>query len=113
MQENFKSALEGFNYTRKYAAWTHGDICWSNNLMFKYCANGELESIKFLDHQLGRNSTPVHDLSYLFYSGALKAEFYKLDYYLDLYYQSFSKFARELGADPNELLPLEALKSLL
>ncbi|XP_048526669.1 uncharacterized protein LOC125505871 [Dendroctonus ponderosae] len=136
MQENFKSALDyinenskhnvgkiqplvddfdnyksrGFNYTGKYAAWTHGD-CWSNNLMFKYCANGELENIKLVDHQLGRDSTPVHDLSYLFYSGASKTEFDKLDYYLDLYYQSFSKFARELGADPNELLPLEALKS--
>ncbi|ENN80232.1 hypothetical protein YQE_03339, partial [Dendroctonus ponderosae] len=106
MQENFKSALDyvnenskhnvwkiqplvddfdnyksrGFNYTGKYAAWTHGD-CWSNNLMFKYRANGELEYIKLLDHQLGRDSTPVHDLSYLFYSGASKAEFDKLDYY--------------------------------
>ncbi|KAH1000762.1 hypothetical protein HUJ04_013055 [Dendroctonus ponderosae] len=41
----------------------------------------------------------------------IKPDFDKLDYYLDLYYHSFSKFAKELGADPDKLLPLEALKS--
>lgn len=74
-------------------------------------ANGDLEDIKLLDHQCGRDSTPVHDLAYCFYSGASQADFDKLDYYLDLYYQSFSKFAKELGADPDHLLPFEALKS--
>ncbi|ERL96209.1 hypothetical protein D910_01457 [Dendroctonus ponderosae] len=80
-------------------------------MLFKYLANGDLEDIKLLDHQCGRDSTPVHDLSYCFYSGASKPDFDKLDYYLDLYYHSFSKFAKELGADPDKMLPLEALKN--
>ncbi|ERL87604.1 uncharacterized protein LOC109534049 [Dendroctonus ponderosae] len=104
------SRSRGCKYEGQYSAWNHGD-CWSNNLLFKYLPNGDLEDLKLLDHQCGRDSTPVHDLSYCFYSGASKPDFDKLDYYLDLYYHSFSKFAKELGADPDKLLPLEALKS--
>ncbi|XP_048517825.1 uncharacterized protein LOC125502726 [Dendroctonus ponderosae] len=104
------SRLRGCKYEGQYSAWIHGD-CWSNNMLFKYLANGDLEDIKLLDHQCGRDSTPVHDLSYCFYSGASKPDFDKLDYYLDLYYHSFSKFAKELGADPDKMLPLEALKN--
>jgi len=74
-------------------------------------SDGELQNVRLLDHQLLRDSTPVHDLSYFFYSGASKKDFDKLDEYLELYYESFCSFCRELGSDPEKLLPFEALKS--
>ncbi|XP_066151968.1 uncharacterized protein [Euwallacea fornicatus] len=101
---------KGALYTGDYSALTHGD-CWSNNIMFKYDQSGNIEDIRFVDHQLTRDSTPVHDLSYFFYAGAAKKDLDKLDQYLDIYHDSFCSFARELGSDPEKLLPLKALKT--
>lgn len=64
-----------------------------------------------IDFQLAYISTPVHDLSYIFYSGASKNDMDKLDYYLDLYYQTFASFVTDLGANPQEIYPSEALKN--
>lgn len=126
--DDFPQAVnKGFDYDGKFSTLVHGD-CWSNNILFKYQVssaadpylllqalllqpNGELEDLRLLDHQLLRDTTPVHDLSYFFYSGASKVDFDKLDEYLEIYYRSFSSFAKELGFDPNDLLPFEALKS--
>ncbi|XP_050296870.1 uncharacterized protein LOC126736524 isoform X2 [Anthonomus grandis grandis] len=104
LPEYWNNAIE---YTGRYSCFIHGD-CWSNNFMFKYDDNN-IEESKILDFQLIRDSTPVHDLSYFFYSGASKKDLDKLDEYLDLYYDTFSKFSRELGSDPEKLLPYEAL----
>ena len=65
--------------------------------------------MKLLDFQLVVASTPVHDLSYFFYTSGCKKLFDKLEEYLDIYHESFSKFASEVGCDPNELLPRQML----
>ncbi|XP_076274074.1 uncharacterized protein LOC143204998 isoform X2 [Rhynchophorus ferrugineus] len=72
--------------------------------------SGKLEDMKLIDFQFSHESTPVHDLSYFFYSGASKADFDKLDDYLDIYYRSFTEFAEELGSDGTKLLPFDVLK---
>ncbi|KAJ3649967.1 hypothetical protein Zmor_021680 [Zophobas morio] len=103
--------LESCDYKGQYSGIVHGD-CWSNNMMFKYQdphIPTEVESMKLLDFQLVFASTPVHDLSYFFYTSGCKKLFDKLEEYLDIYYQSFSKFASELGCDPHKLLPREML----
>lgn len=66
--------------------------------------------VKLLDFQLAYVTTPIHDLAYFFYSGASKHDMDRLDHYLDIYYDSFSEFVRELGADPTELYPYHVLK---
>ncbi|XP_066249546.1 uncharacterized protein [Euwallacea similis] len=101
---------KGMFYKGDYSTLTHGD-CWSNNILFKYDKSETLEDLRLIDHQLVRDSTPVHDLSYFFYAGAAKKDLDKLDQYLETYYDSFCSFARELDSDPEKLLPLKALKS--
>lgn len=97
-------------YDGQYSGLVHGD-CWSNNSLYKFREDGSVEDIKFIDFQLSRNSSPVHDLSYFFYSGASAEDFKKVDEYLEIYHKSFSDFAKELGSDPEKLLPLNVLKS--
>jgi hypothetical protein len=52
---------------------------------------------------------PVCDLSYFFYSGGSKEHFDKLENYLNIYHESFSKAAKNLGSDPEKIFPREAL----
>ncbi|XP_066137708.1 uncharacterized protein [Euwallacea fornicatus] len=95
----------------KYKCLTHGN-CLLGNMLFKYksCEEKEELQVKLIDFQLVYVSTPVHDLSYFFYSGASKDDMDKVDQYLDLYYDTFSLFVKELGADPQEIYPYEVLK---
>lgn len=53
--------------------------------------------------------TPIVDLSYFFYSGCDASRFEGLNYYLDLYYDSFTKTCSDLNENSNELFPREAL----
>ncbi|KAF7273066.1 hypothetical protein GWI33_014193 [Rhynchophorus ferrugineus] len=106
MESAFKNAC---SYTGKFSCITHGD-CWSNNMLFKYSESGKLQDVKLIDFQLLRDSSPVHDLSYFFYSGASKKDFDNLDYYLQLYHRSFSDMCSYFNEDPNEIFPFEALK---
>lgn len=66
--------------------------------------------VKLLDFQLAYVTTPIHDLAHFFYSGASKHDMDRLNHYLDIYYNTFSEFVRELGADPTELYPYQVLK---
>ena len=66
--------------------------------------------IKLIDFQLCQDNSPIHDLSYFFYSGASKKDFDDLDNYLKIYYHSFSDFAKELGTNLDELFSFETLK---
>ncbi|KAF7269451.1 hypothetical protein GWI33_017502 [Rhynchophorus ferrugineus] len=101
--------VKSTRYQGKCGCIIHGD-CWSNNFFFKYSDSGKLEDMKLIDFQFSHESTPVHDLSYFFYSGASKADFDKLDDYLDIYFRSFTEFAEELGSDGTKLLPFDVLK---
>ncbi|KAF7273063.1 hypothetical protein GWI33_014190 [Rhynchophorus ferrugineus] len=96
-------------YRGDYSCITHGD-CWSNNFFFKYSESGQLEDMKLIDFQFCRESTPVHDLSFLFYSGASKDDFDKVEEYLQLYHESFCHYATEFGLNGEDLLPFEILK---
>lgn len=107
--EDIKKTLsEARNYTGNNRCLTHGD-CWSNNMLFKYKGSGSVENVKLIDFQLMCESTPIHDLSYFFYSGACKADMDKLDQYLNLYYTSFCNFATELG-NLDEIFSLDDIK---
>jgi len=99
----------GRSYQGNYSCVIHSGFK-ASSMLFKYKESGELEDVKLIDFQLVCVGTPVHDLSYFFYSGAEKADMDKLDYYLDLYYHSFSSFVLELGGNPQEIYPFEVLK---
>ncbi|XP_030763689.1 uncharacterized protein LOC115888195 isoform X2 [Sitophilus oryzae] len=108
--ENMKEVYDKCSrYNGKHSCIIHGD-CWSNNMLFKYNESGELDDVKLVDFQLTRKTTPIHDLSYFFYSGASKEDFDKLDEYLEIYHESFSQFSQELGFRGDDLLPLNVLK---
>lgn len=102
----YRKALK---YEGRHSCFTHGD-CWSNNFLFKYSNTGEIEDIKLVDFQLCRDSTPIHDLSYFFYSGASKPDFDNLDYYLELYHKAFVECAKEFDCNGEELYPIKVLK---
>nr|XP_001807041.2 PREDICTED: uncharacterized protein LOC100141764 [Tribolium castaneum] len=97
--------LKVLKYEGKYSCILHGD-CWSNNMMFKY-QNSQIVDVQMMDFQMSFEGTPVYDLSYFFYSGGSKQLFDKLETFLDIYYESFSKCAKALGGDPEKLLPRE------
>ncbi|XP_050298807.1 uncharacterized protein LOC126737798 [Anthonomus grandis grandis] len=103
-----KLFIKASEYKGKYWCSTHGD-CWSNNMLFKYLDNGEVEDIKLIDFQLARDGSPIHDLAYFFYSGAAKEDLYRIDGYLKIYHESFSRVLKSLGETPDELFPFEAL----
>ncbi|XP_066245589.1 uncharacterized protein [Euwallacea similis] len=99
-----------FQYTGQYSCSTHGD-CWSNNMMFKYSESGKLIDMKFVDFQLTRESSPIHDLSYFFYSGASKADMDILEDYLKIYYKSFSEVIEHFGEKVEEIMSYSTLLS--
>jgi thiamine kinase-like enzyme len=102
---------ESLYYDGKYFGILHGD-CWSNNMMFKYQDPqnySKLQDMNLLDFQLAMVGSPVCDLSYFFYTGGSKELFDKLEDYLNIYHESFSKAAKSLGSDPEKLFPREAL----
>ncbi|XP_066245437.1 uncharacterized protein [Euwallacea similis] len=94
-------------YTGDYKCLTHGD-CWSNNILFKY-SESDLEDAKLIDFQMGRESSPVHDLSYFFYSSACKDDFDALEEYLKIYYNELSRVIKTFGENPEEILPFDKL----
>ncbi|XP_015609338.1 uncharacterized protein LOC107274586 [Cephus cinctus] len=97
-----------------YSALNHGD-CWSNNLLFKYNeATNEPTAMYFVDFQVSRYVSPALDIHYLLYCSCnqkLRSAYY--DKLIEEYYDSFSKYLRELGSDPNKLFPMEALQEQL
>lgn len=101
-----KIFLKESKYNGDIKCITHGD-CWSNNMLFKYLESRKLVDVKLIDFQLCRESTPVHDLSYFFYSGASKKDFDNLEYYLEIYYKEFSEFSQELRLDLKELFSFQ------
>lgn len=107
--DNIKEVfLKAYNYDGKFDCIIHGD-CWSNNMLFKYTCENELEDLKLIDFQLLRTSTPVHDLSSIFYSGASKKDFDKLTEYLQVYYKSFEETCKGMGVDAHKIFPFEKL----
>lgn len=109
-KEVFKAVLpvveQSFLYPGVYRCITHGD-CWSNNFLFKY--SNSLDDFKMIDFQLSRDGSPVHDLSYLFYSGAGKPDMDSLEKYLKIYHNSLSTTLEMLNEDSEEIFPFTVL----
>lgn len=66
------------------------------------------DSIKFIDYQISRYVSPVLDLVYFMFASTDKAfrdEHY--DELIKIYHNSFSKFLKRLGEDPEQLFSFE------
>lgn len=98
--------------TDQYRVFIHGD-CWSSNMMFKYASSDKMrpEKMCFLDFQICASHSPAMDLSYFMYSSSPKEIYDNLDHYLQVYYDSLSKTIRDLGSDPEALIPFAELKN--
>lgn len=72
--------------------------------------NGTPVDLVLLDFQLCRSGSVVSDLSYLLYSGVKKEIFGNLDYYLKIYYDSFSNTLRHFNLNPSLIFTFEDLK---
>lgn len=72
--------------------------------------NGKVNQLKLLDHQMIRNSTPVHDLSYFFYSAASEKDFKQLDDYLHIYYTAFNRHLQEFGVNSDNAVQWSSFK---
>ncbi|XP_055856527.1 uncharacterized protein LOC129919608 [Episyrphus balteatus] len=53
----------------EFAVLNHGD-CWSNNIMFQYNDQGQIQQTYFVDFQMCKWGTPAQDLYYLITSSA-------------------------------------------
>lgn len=100
----------------KYGVIGHGD-CWINNILYKYEDSTNPKSpseICFLDWQLSHVGSPVLDLSYFIFTSTdkeLRDKHY--DHLIQEYYNSLSSFLRELGSDPEKMLPYKVLQEHL
>ncbi|XP_066245427.1 uncharacterized protein [Euwallacea similis] len=101
---------KAIQYTGQYSCTTHGD-CWSNNMMFKYSESGKLIDMKFVDFQLTRETSLIHDLFYFFYSGTSKTDMDILEDYLKIYYKSFSEVIEHFGEKVEEIMSYSTLLS--
>ncbi|KAB0796821.1 hypothetical protein PPYR_10882 [Photinus pyralis] len=106
----YKSGLVVSSDDKKYAVVAHGDM-ELRNLLFKYGHDPEHPTeLCILDWQMMHLASPALDvLFFLFLSsdGELRKQYYtKL---IDEYYDSLSSFLRELGSDPEVLLPFPIL----
>lgn len=81
--------------------------CFFN--FFQFQESGKLEDLKLLDFQLTRDGTPVHDLSYFFYSSAAKKDLDSIEDYLKIYHQTLSQTIKRLGENPDEIFPYKVL----
>ncbi|XP_037922341.1 uncharacterized protein LOC119658739 [Hermetia illucens] len=69
----------------------HGDL-WTNNIMFQHDENGHPKDILFVDLQIARYGSPVHDLIYFIFSSteySIKVK--EFDYMIKCYHRELVK----------------------
>ncbi|XP_013112262.2 uncharacterized protein LOC106090573 [Stomoxys calcitrans] len=93
----------------KLSVFGHGD-CWTPNFLTRYTAEGQPEAIKIIDFQLARCASVVVDISFFIYS-CTSQELREKDYdtLLKAYHESACDLIKDLGADPDTVLPWQAL----
>ncbi|EDW14078.2 uncharacterized protein LOC6572510 [Drosophila mojavensis] len=90
----------------------HGD-CWTNNVMFKYNAEGEVTDTIFVDFQRSTFNTPAVDLYYLLISSpSLDIKLEKFDYFIRYYHTELQRNL-ELLKYPRHIPTLSELHTIL
>ncbi|XP_017008132.3 uncharacterized protein [Drosophila takahashii] len=75
----------------------HGD-CWSNNIMFNYKDNGEIDRTIFVDLQIGKWGTPAQDLWYLITTSAsLDIKVKEFDHFIQIYHERLAECLKLLN----------------
>ncbi|KAM7362728.1 uncharacterized protein ACRADG_013296 [Cochliomyia hominivorax] len=75
----------------------HGD-CWSNNVMFKHDAFGNIEETYLVDYQIPRYGSPAQDLYYFLLSSAkYELKIKHFDYFIKYYHDELMKYLRLLN----------------
>ncbi|KAB0794516.1 hypothetical protein PPYR_11355 [Photinus pyralis] len=111
--ENWNSILKGLMSKSRYPVICHVD-CGISNALFKYQHSTKIPvDAIILDWQHSRMDSPAVDLVTFILSSADTSALEQFDGLVVEYYNSLSSFLRELGSDPNEVLPFEVLKSEL
>ncbi|XP_043651972.1 uncharacterized protein LOC122619240 isoform X1 [Drosophila teissieri] len=86
----------------------HGD-CWSNNIMFNYKDNGEIDRTLFVDLQIGKWGSPAQDLWYLITTSAsLDIKVKEFDHFIYIYHQRLAECLKLL----NYSKPIPTLRDL-
>ncbi|XP_014086073.3 uncharacterized protein pkm isoform X2 [Bactrocera oleae] len=103
--EIFSDLIDGNKY-EPYAVLCHGD-CWNNNLMFKLEGTDAI-TMRLLDWQLLRYSSPISDLMYFIFT-CTSRKFRKAHYgdVLNVYYEELIRHISRLGSNPFKLFPRE------
>ncbi|BFF89750.1 uncharacterized protein DMAD_08429 [Drosophila madeirensis] len=69
----------------------HGD-CWSNNIMFNYKENGEIDRTIFVDLQVAKWSSPAQDLWYMITTSAsLDIKVKEFDHFIRIYHDRLTE----------------------
>ncbi|XP_034664613.1 uncharacterized protein LOC117898981 isoform X2 [Drosophila subobscura] len=75
----------------------HGD-CWSNNIMFNYKDNGEVDRTIFVDLQIGKWGSPAQDLWYLICTSAsLDIKVKEFDHFIQIYHERLAECLKLLN----------------
>lgn len=112
--ENLKGNIVDLFYEQccvdeqEFNVLNHGD-CWSNNIMFKYTEDGQLEETYFVDLQITSYGSPSQDLLYFIISSAqLEIKISKFDYLIKFYHDNLIEHLKLLEYEK----PLPKLKDL-
>ncbi|EDW34164.1 GL22098 [Drosophila persimilis] len=69
----------------------HGD-CWSNNIMFNYKENGEIDRTIFVDLQVAKWGSPAQDLWYMIITSAsLDIKVKEFDHFIQIYHERLAE----------------------
>ncbi|XP_046803878.1 uncharacterized protein LOC111676013 [Lucilia cuprina] len=83
--------------TNNFNVLNHGD-CWTNNIMFQYDDNDQLNETLFVDFQMSRFGTPAQDLYYLLLSSTnLEVKLKYFDYFIYYYHQQLVEHLKLLN----------------
>ncbi|XP_013107734.2 uncharacterized protein LOC106087289 [Stomoxys calcitrans] len=118
MDKFFVNLVDEFVYGRKanpefFNALNHGDS-WSNNILFKYDANGKVEDLLFVDFQNTNYSSPAQDLHYFLISSTqVDIKVAKYEYFIHFYHKHLEKSLRLLKYPEDKIPSLRDLHQQL
>lgn len=81
----------------EFKVLTHGD-CWSNNIMFKYDAFGNIVDTVFINFQISKYGSPVRDLVFfILTSTRLEDKLTHFDYFIKYYHDQLISNLKHLS----------------